>query len=207
MIGYLKGEITKKTEGGILIETHGVGYEVNMAPSSIDSLSNNGKEVKVHIIESISPYDGTILYGFASSSEKELFKLLKQSVPNTGPKKALEYLNKALKSLPDFYKAISTQDNKLLTGIFGFTTKTADKLINALKEKVSSISVSGDAKIHIAGQTAGGHNIMKAFEALNSLGYSNSETKRVIERLHKNGIKENASVEDIIKQALREMAK
>ena len=98
-----------------------------MAQQSIASLEK-GQEVTVYVTESLSPYDGTSLYGFLSKDEKQLFLLFKENISGTGPKKAMEFLSKALRSLPDFHKAISTKDPKILTAIFGFTAKTAQKL-------------------------------------------------------------------------------
>ena len=89
----------------------------------------------MHVAESVAMYGGGVtLYGFLTPSDKEMFLTLRDCVPGTGAKKALEYLDKASKSLPDFRRAVLEKDAKVLTGVFGFTRKTAERLIDALKE-------------------------------------------------------------------------
>src|SRR5574344_1245138 len=124
MISYIKGEVFELSQNSIILLAGGIGYEINMAPSNITTLET-GRELALYISESLSPYDGTALYGFLTKEDKELFLLFKSAIPNTGPKKALEFLNKALRSVADFHKAIITKDPKILTTIFGFTAKTA----------------------------------------------------------------------------------
>ena len=119
MIAYLKGEILEVKEDGAIILCGGVGYEVNLAHSSALELTA-GTEAAFYVAESISPYDGTVLYGFLTKEDKDLWYLFKTAIPNTGPKKAMEFLNKALRSVADFHNAIIKRDPKILTGIFAF---------------------------------------------------------------------------------------
>jgi Holliday junction DNA helicase RuvA len=206
MIAYLEGEIISISENSAIIKAGGVGYEVNMARPALEILTE-GNDVKLFISESISPYDGTVLYGCLSAAELGLFKLLRSSVPNTGAKKALEYLSKAVKALPDFKKAVIAKDTRVLTGVFGFTQKTAVKLIGALKDKISAVKISGESKIHIAGG-AGTHPVLsQVFAALLSLGFSGGQSKKAIESLHEDDIDANATTEDLIKRALRVISK
>ncbi|MDR1684261.1 MAG: Holliday junction branch migration protein RuvA, partial [Elusimicrobiota bacterium] len=180
MIAYLKGEILEITEAGVILLAGGVGYEVNLAGPSAAALET-GQQAGLYIAESLSPYDGTSLYGFLSKEDKRLFLLFKEQIPNTGPKKALEFLSKALRSVADFHQAIVTQDPKILTGIFGFTAKTAQKLIDSLKDKMDSVSVQGEVKIKQAEIPAMG----EVLAALSALGYSGAEAKRAIEAIYR----------------------
>ncbi|MDD2772344.1 MAG: Holliday junction ATP-dependent DNA helicase RuvA [Elusimicrobiales bacterium] len=203
MIAYLKGEILKKREASVILVAGGVGYEVNLAQAALDSLSENAA-AELYVSESISPYDGTVLYGFRSEQEKELFKLFKEAVPNTGAKKALDLLNKALKSLPDFRRAIVSRDARLLTGIFGFTGKTAEKLIVSLKDKMSEMPDLGAGKISLAQDASPcGAAVVQVFDALTSLGYSASEAKKAVESLHSEGIAPDETVEALLRRALK----
>ena len=205
MIAYLKGNIVEKSAASMILETGGVGYEVHMAASCLETLPGKGAEAEVYIKESISPYDGTSLYGFNTSEEREIFELFK-SLPNTGPKKALEHLNKALKSLPDFRKAVLTRDARLLTGIFGFTAKTAEKLISLLRDKMEGLRLSGEPRIG----AEGGPNMSALPEllaALQALGYSSTEVRRSVAALQQDGIKPDEPVEQLVKRALGRMAK
>ncbi len=203
MIAYLKGQILEVHEESAIIVCGGVGYEVNLAKGSAQELES-GREASLYIAESISPYDGTVLYGFLSKEDKELWALFKSAIPNTGAKKALEYLNKALRSVADFHNAIVKRDPKILTGIFGFTSKTAEKLINSLKDKMDAITVQGASKIKVLDEAPYMSGVL---EALTALGYSAPESRRAIEQLYQEGINPNDPIEHIIKEALRVLKK
>lgn len=190
-------------EDGVLLLCGGVGYEVNMAHSSVLELEA-GKEISLYIAESISPYDGTVLYGFLTKEDKELWSLFKTAIPNTGAKKALEFLNKALRSVADFHKAIVSKDPKILTGIFGFTAKTAEKLIASLKDKMDAVSIQGESKIKVLDDAP---YMSAVLEALTALGYSATESRRAIEKLYAEGINPSDPLEHIIKEALRVLKK
>lgn len=203
MIAYLKGEILEVKEDGAVILCGGVGYEVNLPLPTVQELTA-GKEAAFYVAESISPYDGTVLYGFAHKEDKDLWSLFKTAIPNTGPKKALEFLNKALRSVADFHQAILKRDPKILTGIFGFTSKTAEKLINSLKDKMDAVTVQGESKIKVLDEAP---YLSNALEALGALGYSAAESRRALDTLHTQGIGPNEKIETIIKEALRVLKK
>ena len=201
MIAYLKGEIIDVSETSAVVLAGGVGYEVNLPQATLNGLET-GQNTAFYITESLSPYDGTTLYGFATKEEQKLFLLFKESIPNTGPKKALEFLTKALRSLPDFHRAIINQDIKILTGIFGFTAKTGQKIIDALKGKMDTFTVQGEAKI----KTLEVPYISELLSALNALGYSMAEARRTIEKLNQEGLLSD-NMESNIKSALRILRK
>ena len=203
MIAYLKGESLEVKEDGAIILCGGVGYEVNLAHSSALELTA-GTEAAFYVAESISPYDGTVLYGFLTKEDKDLWYLFKTAIPNTGPKQAMEFLNKALRSVADFHNAIIKRDPKILTGIFGFTAKTAEKLINSLKDKMDAITVQGESKIKVLDESPYLSGVM---EALGALGYSAAEARRAMEKLQTEGINPNDKIENIIKEALRVLKK
>ena len=76
MIAYLKGTVLETSDESVVLLCGGVGYEVNMAHSSILELEA-GRECALYVAESISPYDGTVLYGFLTKEDKELWTLFK----------------------------------------------------------------------------------------------------------------------------------
>lgn len=203
MIAYLKGEILEVKEDGAVILCGGVGYEVNLAHGSALELTA-GQETAFYVAESISPYDGTVLYGFLTKEDKELWTLFKTAIPNTGPKKAMEFLNKALRSVADFHNAILKRDPKILTGIFGFTAKTAEKLINSLKDKMDTLTVQGESKIKVLDEAP---YLSGVLEALGALGYSAAEARRAMEKLQAEGVSPNEPLEKIIREALRVLKK
>ena len=201
MIAYITGEVFDIEESSIILLVGGIGYQINMAQSSIASVEK-GQNIGLYITESITQFDGTILYGFLNKADRELFLLFKNEIPNTGSKKALEFLNKALRSVADFHNAIINKDPKILTAIFGFTAKTAQKLIDSLSGKMDTISVQGEVKI----KTAEIPFMSDVLNALGALGYSAQESRRAIEQLYKQNSAQT-NVEDLIKQALRILKK
>lgn len=203
MIAYLKGTVLETQEDSVVLVCGGVGYEVNIPASAATELTL-GTQAAFYVAESISPYDGTVLYGFVHKEDKDLWYLFKTAIPNTGPKKAMEYLNKALRSVADFHHAILARDPKILTSIFGFTAKTAEKLINSLKDKMDSVSIQGETKIKVASDTPYMSGVL---EALTALGYSPAESRRALEKLHTQGIKPTEKLENIVKEALRVLTK
>lgn len=203
MIAYLKGEVLETTEESAIVVCNGIGYEVTLSKASVQNLVI-GTQIELFITESLSPYDGTTLYGFLQKEDKELWQLFKTAIPNTGPKKAMEYLNKALRSVADFHNAIVTKDPKILTSIFGFTAKTAEKLITSLKDKMDTFTPRGTSKIKVVGDAP---YLSEALNALNALGYSVPEARRALEKLQTEGISPSEKIENIIKQALRVLKK
>ena len=203
MIAYLKGEVLEVKEDGVILLCGGIGYEVTLAHSSALELTA-GTQAALYTAESISPYDGTMRYGFLNKEDKALWLLFKTAIPNTGPKKALEFLNKALRSVADFHNAILKRDPKILTGIFGFTSKTAEKLINSLKDKMDAVTVQGESKIKVMDEAPYMSGVL---EALSALGYSAAESRRAMEKLYAEGINPNDKIENIIKEALRVLKK
>ncbi|MEW6042546.1 MAG: Holliday junction branch migration protein RuvA [Elusimicrobiota bacterium] len=204
MIAYLKGNLISKNENMIIVDVNGIGYEITPNQTILNNLPQIGEELRLFISESTNMYGGTTLYGFANKEEKEIFELFKEAVPNTGAKKALEYLNKVLKSLPDFQRGIVKNDLKLLTSIFGFTTKTAEKLATALKYKMPEFAISGETKIKVLEDFQDKYS--HVLNALYSLGYKPSESKSVLESIQIEGISDTEKMEDILKRALRKLS-
>lgn len=203
MISSLRGSVALKTDESAVIEAGGVGYEVFLCEASLRNLSPEGGEAYVLVAESVSMYGGTALYGFLTKEEKSLFDLFRGAVPNTGAKKALDYLNKALKSLPDFKQAVIKNDPRLLTSIFGFTAKTADKLIAALKDKMPDFQTAGSARL---GVFAARGVYAQALNALASLGFRAGEAKAALEAAAAEERPGTETAEELLKRALNRLS-
>lgn len=202
MISYLCGTLYKKDLGRVIVDVNGVGYEVNIAQSTFDKLPPVNHELKLFIVESVSMYGGgTTLYGFISEEIRDIYLLLKDNIPGAGAKKALDYLDKVSKSLPDFRKAIIHKDVSLLTGIFGFTKKTAEKVISSLKDKITEVQISGKEKW--ARSEASGFK-SEAVAGLVALGYRETQARESVEKVIGADGK-SIPVEEIIRQALRHL--
>lgn len=201
MISFLRGTVFEKLEGAAVIETAGVGYEVHLAPSALARLGPAGSAAEVFISESIAMYGGgTTLYGFLSREEREIFHSLRDHVPSTGAKKALEHLEKASKSLPDFRRAILEGDVRMLAEVFGFTRKTAERLAGALKDKL------GEPVRGILPPGPGSDGAMaQALDALGALGYKPAEARAALQSVAGDLSGRKAPVEEILKLALKRL--
>ncbi|PKM96823.1 MAG: hypothetical protein CVU79_11540 [Elusimicrobia bacterium HGW-Elusimicrobia-3] len=200
MLAYLRGRVVAKNDESAVIEVNGLGYEVFLCPPSLEALGPEGSPAELFLAESISMYGGTALYGFRSKEEKQLFDLLRDAVPNTGAKKALDYLGKAVRSMPDFSSAVAAKDAKRLTAIFGFTAKTADKLILALKDK--TLPGAGGAST-VAGIPSGAYT--QALAALIGLGFRAGEARAALEDAAAEA-GAGASTEAVIRLALKRLS-
>ena len=200
MLAYLRGRVVAKNDESAVIEVNGLGYEVFLCSPSLEALGPEGSPAELFLAESISMYGGTALYGFRSKEEKQLFDLLRDAVPNTGAKKALDYLGKAVRSMPDFSAAVAAKDAKRLTAIFGFTAKTADKLIMALKDK--ALPGAGGAST-VAGIPSGAYS--QALAALIGLGFRAGEARASLEDAAAEA-GAGASTEAVIRLALKRLS-
>ena len=207
MIAYLKGVVVSKEGESLILETGGVGYEVFVTPHALARLAD-GQPAALFVAESSALYGGTTtLYGFLTREEKEIFLSLKEHVPSTGAKKALEYLDKASRSLPDFRRAILDSDARMLCDVFGFTKKTAEKLIAGLKDKLGKAHGASPAhheSLAAAGAT-GSKTLQQALNALLALGYKPTESRQVLQSLSQEIQGREASVEEIIRMALKQL--
>jgi len=207
MIATLRGALVEKTPEKAVLEAGGVGYEVIINASTFARLPEPGAQAQLHVSETTALYGGaTTLYGFATREEKELFLCLKEHVPSTGAKKALEYLEKASRSLPDFRRAVYEGDARVLSAVFGFTRKTAEKLLAGLKEKAGGWKVGGTERVVREGRAPAG-TLSRAAEALAALGYKPSECAPVMEAIARElpGGGREPSVEEILRMALKRL--
>jgi Holliday junction DNA helicase RuvA len=136
MIGRLRGELIQKLPNLALLECGGVGYAALISLSTYGLLPEVGSTAVLHT-ELLVRENEISLLGFASSEERELYRLLVK-VDGVGPKLALATLG-AL-SLEDLVLALRTRDVKTLTRIPGVGKKTAEKMCFELSEKMGGLS-------------------------------------------------------------------
>jgi len=201
MIDYIGGILEAKYLDNIIVEANAIGYKIAVPSNVVSKLPPNGSFVKIYIVEAVSGmYGGVInLYGFLSKEERDMYLLIKDEVPGTGAKKALEYLDKVSKSFADFKTAVSSKNSAMLTSIFGFTKKTSDKLIAALKDKISSVSVIGEEKWGGA-QSAPSGAAAEAVAALIALGCKEIQARNAVNEIFNEDAQ--TAVEELIKKAL-----
>jgi holliday junction DNA helicase RuvA len=192
MIAYVSGNITFKSPAYVIIESSGLGYQVNISLntySKIQALT----ACKLHTYFAVRE-DAQILYGFFTEEEKELFVML-ISVSGVGPSTAMVILSSIVAE--DLQRAIVRDDVKLLESIKGIGPKTAKRLALELKDKMAKIP----EKLRAQG-TQSNNKHEEALSALVMLGFSRASADAVLNKVIKQ-LSGNESVEEIIKQALR----
>jgi Holliday junction DNA helicase RuvA len=163
MIGRLTGTLLEKHPPQILVDVHGVGYEVDVPMSTLYNLPAVGDKVALYTHFSVRE-DAQQLYGFGSAKEREAFRTLIK-ISGVGPKLALSVLSGL--SVDELAQAVAIQETGRLVKIPGVGKKTAERLLLELKGKLA------DALPTAAGTAANvAHD---ALNALMALGYSDKE--------------------------------
>lgn len=194
MIVHIRGLLVEKEPTRVVIEAAGVGYELLIPLSTYEKLPREGGEVKLlaaHIVRE----DDEILFGFATSNEKELFLKL-TGVSGVGPKIALAILSGA--GLGELAMTIAAGDAKRLAAIKGVGKKTAEKICVELRDKVQNLALAAKG---LGKEGAVSPVVADSIAALRALGF-NEETssKMVTDVFAKNPDVE--SVEKVIRLAL-----
>jgi len=191
MYEYVSGRLALKRGGNIVVDAGGVGYLIAIPQSTLRSLPDVGSNVRVlthfHVTESSQQ-----LFGFLTEAERDIFRNL-ISISGIGPKLALTVLSGV--STEQFSQLLAADDVAHLTAIPGIGKKTAARIIVELRSKLPQLT-SKTEEFAIPEE---------AILALQSLGYSQYEVKKVIEKLSaKIGREELAklSTEEILKAAL-----
>lgn len=187
MIGHIKGFIVSKKPTQVLIDCNGVGYEVDVPMSTFYDLPTVGEQVTL-LTHLIVREDAHLLFGFATSEEREVFRQLIK-VNGVGAKVALSILSGI--SLHELVDAIMNQNSNLLVSIPGIGNKTADRLVLELKGKFANI-IDDKSIQNTSSETNDIQN------ALISLGYSTKEAISAVKNLPS-----DISINDGIKDALK----
>jgi holliday junction DNA helicase RuvA len=198
MIGRLNGTLAVKRAPQILIDCHGVGYEVDVSMTTFYQLPNQGENVCIwtHLIIKDDQHS---LVGFYSEQERKLFRQLIK-VNGVGPKMALTILSGI--SDMDFALCVQSGDVATLTRLPGVGKKTAERLIIEMRDKVESvdsISASGAVIPATAGAQAAPMN--EAVEALQALGYKPVDALKMVKTAALSADENSAGA--LIKQALQ----
>lgn len=200
MIAYIKGNLTFIQDDAVIVDVHGIGYEVICGnPFVFQSLLN--QEILIYTYHHVRE-DAQLLYGFETEDEKYLFtKLI--SVSGIGPKSASGIIGSV--DVSEFVAAVEQEDEKYLTGFPGVGKKTARQIILDLKGKLTSV-------MSIPAETGGSNSVAKetkqglqeAQEALKALGYTEREIKTIIPMLQTD---DHTNTDEIIRKALALLVK
>ncbi len=198
MIGRLQGTILEKKPPIIVLDVHGVGYELEASMSTFYHLPECGESIILHT-HLVVREDAQLLYGFFSQAERLMFRSLIK-ISGVGPKLALTILSGM--SAEDFTRCILEEDSNALTKLPGVGKKTAERLVIELKDRLQK-----DDLIKLPGATdaAGGpierqaNPVNDAVSALISLGYKAQLASQMVRDLDV----EDKSTEEIIRAALQ----
>ena len=201
MIAFLRGELSAIYEDKVIIEVSGIGYNVCMPSSCIATLPGIGNEVKIYTYLAVRE-DAMQLYGFNTSDELDLYKML-ITVNGIGPKAALQILS--FMTGDDLKFAILSSDAKSISKVPGIGPKTAQRLIIDLKDKIDLINTF-EHKLAVNNKVTAKLSDAKneAVEALVALGYSQKDAYSAVSS---SDLSDDASVEDILKAALRNISR
>jgi holliday junction DNA helicase RuvA len=201
VITLLRGILLEALPTQVVVETHGVGYEVLIPLSSFNKLPSIGSEVKILTHLSVRE-DAHVLYGFMTVQERELFRLLINAVSGIGPKTALNILSGM--NVTAFRGAVSNADVKSLSQISGVGKKTAERIIVELKDKFGPAG-AWEASSQQRGLSSEDQKVNDAVLALIALGFKQAEAhESVRQSLQKLG--QNADVESIVRSCLKKGA-
>ena len=198
MIGRIAGTLLEKNPPSLLVDVHGVGYELEAPMSTFYALPKTGEAVSL-LVHMVVREDAMLLFGFGSALERSLFRSLLR-VNGVGAKMALAILSGL--SPDEFLSCVARKDVAALVRVPGVGKKTAERLLVELQDKVEGIGAGAlPAGVAAAGATASGEPSVRAQaeEALAALGYRTAEVKRLLDK-HAGGA---TSVEEMIRAALR----
>jgi Holliday junction DNA helicase RuvA len=195
MIAFVRGKFARKSPSQIIVDVNGVGYELQISLNTYTFISNKDEgqlHTYLHITE-----NGQTLFGFYGLDEKELFLQL-ISVSGVGASTARMMLS-GMKP-DDIIKAIVQGNTKQLESVKGIGRKTAERLVVELKDKLGKITMESVA-------TEAGRDVSKEKDAVNALiglGIAKPAAEMAVKKVSESA-KETLSLEDIIKQALKNL--
>ncbi len=201
MYSYIKGELMEIFEDSIVVENNGIGYNIRIPGSIIDSLEGIGQKVKIYTYTYVRE-DAMLLYGFLTRDDLHIFRLL-IGVGGIGPKGALAVLS--VMTPDDLRFAVLADDDKTIAKAPGIGKKTAQRLIIELRDKLSLADTFVEQEAsRLADRTSVRNGVkQEAVEALVALGYSPAEAMKAV-----NGVEltEETTVEEALKAALKQMS-
>ena len=198
MITFLHGKLVEALPTQVIVAVNGVGYEVLIPLSSYDKLPAPGQELKL-LTHLVVREDAHTLYGFMSAPERELFRLLINTVSGIGPKIALNVLSGM--NVIAFRGAVATGDIKALSQISGVGRKTAERIIVELKDRIGAAG-AWEALSAQRALSPEDQKVNDAVLALMALGFKQIEAHDSV-RKAQSSMGPQATVEDLVRACLR----
>ncbi len=193
MIAHIQGKLVEKMPTEVVIDCHGVGYQIHISLHTF-SLLPDSEHIKLFTFLQVKE-DAHTLFGFVEKAERELFKLL-LSVSGVGASTARTMLSSIAPQ--QIIQAIASGDVGTVQSIKGIGAKTAQRIILDLKDKVLKIYNLEEVSV-----SQSNTNKDEALSALEVLGFVRKSAEKVVDKIAKEN--PDASVETIIKQALKNL--
>jgi Holliday junction DNA helicase RuvA len=201
LITFLNGKLVEALPTLAVVEVNGVGYEVLIPLSSYDKLPPPGQPVRL-LTHLVVREDAHVLYGFVTPAERELFRLLVNTVSGIGPKIALNILSGI--NVTAFRGAVAAGDTKMLSQISGVGKKTAERIIIELKDRIGPGGALEAASAQRA-LSADEQKINDAALALVALGYKPAEAHESV-RAAQAALGPAAGIEELVRASLKKGA-
>jgi Holliday junction DNA helicase RuvA len=199
MIGRIQGILLENRAPQLLVDVHGLGYEIQCPLSTVFALPAVGELVTLHTHLAVRE-DAHVLYGFSTNQERTLFRTLIK-ISGVGPKLALAILSGM--ETNRFIQSIHDQDPGALVKIPGVGKKTAERLIVEMKDKLNALGTAGamlitplEAQVDKIQRVDA---LMDAESALVALGYKPTQASKAVSKVAVEGM----SSEEIIRSALK----
>jgi Holliday junction DNA helicase RuvA len=201
MITFLSGKLVEALPTQATVDVNGVGYEVLIPLSSYDKLPPPGGAVRLLTHLSIRE-DAHLLYGFMTAAERDLFRLLINTVSGIGPKIALNILSGMNPTA--FRGAVAKGDVKALSRISGVGRKTAERIVVELRDKIGVVGAWEAASAERA-LSPEDQKVNDAVLALIALGFKQVEAHDAVRRALA-VLGAEATVEDLVRACLKQGA-
>ncbi len=195
MIGRLRGTLAEKQPPKLLLDVCGVGYEIEAPMSTFYQLPETGQELTL-LTHMVVREDAQLLFGFASESERQLFRTLIK-VNGVGAKLALTILSGI--AADEFARAVQDDDTATLIRLPGIGKKTAERLIVEMRDRLSDWQPIATLQPGAESVISRPNAVQDAVSALISLGYKPPEASRLVGQVDSKGL----ASEMIIKAALK----
>ena len=178
MIAHVFGKVAEKFNGSLVVDVHGVGYEVSVATNDFDAVILD-QEVKFYTYHHVREQSEE-LFGFSSLAAKKLFEML-ITVQGVGPKAALAILS--LGDAEQVRNAIANADSSFVQKATGVGKKTAERVVVDLSDKVGLPTHYGRTETPLQTEI---NTSDEALEALMALGYTLADATKALENVDAN---------------------
>jgi len=198
MIGRLAGRLIEKRAPWIVVDCHGVGYEVEVPMTTIWALPEIDRDVTL-LTHLVVREDAQLLFGFATAAERDLFRALIK-VSGIGAKVALAILSGI--ETDEFVRCVHEKNTARLTALPGIGKKTAERLIVEMRDRVGDWAPAAAVPAQAAGSSSRADAVSDAISGLIALGYKPPEASKLVLEIDTN----DKASDVIIREVLQRLA-